>query len=82
MQKPPPSGNGDMKSPKNMLPNPALTSVLPSLTKIRQFFEASSLEFKASMALVVLTIRLTSSGEAKNRMTSGHARRQLWPMAG
>jgi hypothetical protein len=37
MQKPPTSGNGDMKSPKNILPNPALTSVPPSLTKIRRF---------------------------------------------
>lgn len=66
MQKPPPSGNGDMKSPKNMLPNPALTSVPPSLTKIRQFFEASSLWAAIRAAAVMFTaLDIAQNAEAR-----------------
>jgi len=41
-----------------------------------------SFEFKASMSFVVQTILRTSSGQAKNGMTSVHHRSQLWPIAG
>jgi hypothetical protein len=41
-----------------------------------------SLAFKLSMAFVVYMIRRTSSGNAKNGITSGQFRRQDWEIAG